>query len=88
MKINIIKPEDQNINREEISSWPIWTCDVSEFDWFYDEEERCLILEGEVYVTVNLESFHIQKGDFVEFPQGLKCRWKVIKPIKKHYSFG
>jgi uncharacterized protein len=88
MTIKIIKQEDQNINREKISTWPIWTCDVSEFDWFYEEKERCLILEGEVYVTVNNKSFHIQKGDYVEFPQGLECRWKVIEPIKKHYSFG
>jgi uncharacterized cupin superfamily protein len=23
----------------------------------------------------------------VVFPKGLKCRWKVAKPVRKHYSF-
>ena len=27
-------------------------------------------------------------GDFVVFPKGLKCRWRVIKPVRKHYTFG
>ena len=27
------------------------------------------------------------KGDFVQFPKGLKCRWQVTKSIKKHYQF-
>lgn len=88
MKIKIIKPENQNINRQEILSWPIWTCDISEFDWFYDDKECCLLLEGEVEISSSFENVHIEKGDYVEFPKGLNCRWKVIKPVKKHYFFG
>ena len=30
----------------------------------------------------------ISKGDYVIFPKGLKCRWKVMKPVRKHYNFG
>ncbi|RKX55019.1 MAG: cupin, partial [Thermotoga sp.] len=25
------------------------------------------------------------EGDFVTFPKGMKCTWKVLKPIKKKY---
>ena len=34
-----------------IKSWPIWTCNVSSFDWSYDDKETCFLLEGEVMVT-------------------------------------
>ncbi len=88
MKIKIIKPEDLTLERSEIESWPIWTCDVSEFDWEYSEKESCLILEGEVEVVTKDETVRIVAGDFVIFPRGLTCRWKVMKPVRKHYSFG
>ena len=68
-----------------ILSWPIWTCDTSEFDWEYEEKESCLLLEGEV--ETDLETVNFSAGDFVVFPSGLKCRWKVIKPVRKHYTF-
>lgn len=70
------------------ASWPIWTCPVSEFDWFYDEAEACHILEGEVEVIWEGGSARFGAGDFVRFPQGLSCRWKVSKAVRKHYRFG
>ena len=71
-----------------IINWPIWTSEVSEFPWKYDVEESCLILEGEVAVTAGSDSVEIKSGDFVIFPKGLSCVWKVTKPIRKHYKFG
>ena len=70
-----------------VLSWPIWTCDVSEFDWEYEQKESCLLLEGEVEVKTAIETVNFSAGDFVVFPRGLKCRWKVIKPVRKHYTF-
>jgi len=70
--------------------WPIWTCDVSEFDWDYTQTEKCLILEGEVTVSDRPESgqsVSFGPGDFVKFPVGLKCVWKVTEPVRKHYNF-
>ena len=83
MKIVIIK----NKNKEDYKDWSIWTCDPSEFDWEYTEEEHCYVLEGEVIVEGSENTVAISKGDYVIFPKGLKCFWKVIKPIKKHYIF-
>ena len=87
MKISIHKPSEKEISKKDVRSWPIWTCDVSEFDWEYDQQESCLLLEGEVEVTSDNEEVKFGVGDFVIFPGGLKCRWKVIKPVRKHYSF-
>ena len=87
---NIIIKQLSNdeIENMGIINWPIWTSEVSEFPWKYDVEESCLILEGEVYVTAGSESVEIKSGDFVIFPKGLSCVWKVTKPIRKHYQFG
>lgn len=78
--------EDQ-ISKREIRSWPIWTKEVSRFDWYYESDEECLILDGEVRVITDEGTYTIKKGDFVTFKQGLKCIWEVVKPIRKHYNF-
>jgi uncharacterized cupin superfamily protein len=70
-----------------MKSNPIWTCKVSEFDWYYDSEETCLIIEGEVTVLYDSKSVSFTAGDYVIFPQGLSCVWQVKKPVKKHYIF-
>ena len=87
INIEITKLPEQKIIDREIRSWPIWTCDISEFDWEYSEQESCLLLEGEVEVESDHETVQFSVGDFVVFPKGLKCRWKVTKPVRKHYSF-
>ena len=87
MKIEIIKLSGSKIAEKNIPSWPIWNCDVSEFDWEYSERESCLLLEGEVEVKSEFETVRFSAGDYVVFPKGLKCRWKVMQPVRKHYSF-
>ncbi len=82
----------QNLTSDEfekkgIESWPIWTKDISRFDWYYDTEEECYILQGEVIVETAEGNFTIKPGDFVTFKKGLKCVWDVKKPIEKHYNF-
>jgi len=87
MKIEISDIAENEISKKGVFSWPIWSCEVSEFDWEYDQQESCLLLEGEVEVKSEFETVRFSAGDFVVFPRGLKCRWKVIKPVRKHYSF-
>ena len=88
MKIEITKLTEDDIIKQNIRSWPIWTCGVSEFDWEYSEKESCLLLKGDVEVSSGFETVKFGVGDFVVFPQGLKCRWRVTSPVQKHYSFG
>ena len=87
MKIEIIKLSESKITEKNILQWPIWTCEVSEFNWEYSDEEACLLLEGEVEVSSEFETVRFSAGDYVVFPKGLKCRWKVMQPVLKHYSF-
>ena len=88
MKISITQLTETAKEEKNIESWPIWSCEISEFPWTYSDKETCLILEGEVIVTTDHEEVTIRHGDFVIFPKGLPCRWRVLKPIRKHYSFG
>ena len=83
MKIEIIKDK----NKKDYDSWPIWKCDPSKFDWTYDDEEHCFIIEGKVTVSGPVNTVEIKTGDYVIFPKGLKCNWEVHESIKKYYTF-
>ena len=87
MNIKINKLSNEEISDLGILGWPIWSCDVSEFDWKYSERESCLLLEGEVEVKSEFETVRFSAGNFVVFPKGLKCHWKVTRPVRKHYTF-
>jgi hypothetical protein len=83
------QPSQESLQKIGVFKWPIWTKEVSEFPWTYDESETCYFLEGEVIVTPeNGEPVQVGKGDLVTFPSGMSCTWKVNLPVKKHYQFG
>lgn len=86
-KVVIENFDDQTIENKGIRKWPVWEKEVSRFDWQYDGDEECLILDGEVVVETEEGVFHIKKGDFVTFKNGLKCTWDIKQPIRKHYNF-
>lgn len=71
-----------------VEAWPIWSKEISTFDWSYDQTEVCYVLEGEVIVTpTDGEAVTITEGDLVTFPAGMSCIWEVKSPIRKHYTF-
>jgi len=87
--IHIEKPSEQKLRDLNVRSWPVWEKEASEFYWNYDETEACYILEGDVVVTPdNGNPVKFGKGDFVVFKEGLQCKWKIIKAVRKHYKFG
>ncbi|MBN2119979.1 MAG: cupin domain-containing protein [Candidatus Omnitrophica bacterium] len=81
-------PSQARLDELGVKQWPIWTCDVSEFDWHYDDNEICYFLEGAVVVKAEGREFTIKKDDLAFFPKGLKCRWKVTTPVRKYYKLG
>ena len=85
--IIIEKLDRAQISERKIISWPIWEKEISRFDWEYDSDEECYILDGEVKVETDEGDVLIKTGDFVTFRKGLKCVWDVKTPIKKHYNF-
>lgn len=82
-------PAEEELKKLGVRSWPTWTKEVSDFPWSYDEQETCYFLEGEVVVTPEGGSpVKVGKGDLAVFPQGMSCRWKITKDVKKHYKLG
>ncbi|MCS7150985.1 MAG: cupin domain-containing protein [Endomicrobia bacterium] len=68
--IKILQPTKDELEKLKVYSWPIWECGVSKFDWEYDEDETCYILEGKVIVeTEDGKKYEIKKGDLVTFPK-------------------
>lgn len=88
-KIKIEKPKEEKLKKANVYNWPVWEKEISRFEWYYDEDETCYFIEGEVEVTTaDGEKYIIKKGDWVEFPKGLKCIWEVKQPVKKYYKMG
>ena len=83
-QIKITKPTEAELEQMGVKNWPIWTKEASKFDWHYDQQETCYILEGKVKVTAGDETVSFGPGDLVVFPEGLDCTWEVIEPVKKH----
>jgi uncharacterized cupin superfamily protein len=73
---------------QAMKSCPTWEKEPSEFPWHYDDQETCLVLEGEVTVETPEQTVSFGPGDLVVFPEGINCTWKVQKKIRKHYKFG
>jgi uncharacterized cupin superfamily protein len=87
MEPEIRKPSEDE--KKEAQTWPIWEKEISEFPWEYDMKETCFILKGDVIVSNEKgEEFHFEKGDYVIFPKGMKCSWKIKKDVRKHYKMG
>ena len=86
--IKVEKIGKDALEKVGVFEWPIWTKEVSKFDWEYDSGERCYFLEGKVTVTCKGgKAVSFGKGDFVIFPKGLACSWDVKEPVRKHYKF-
>ncbi len=83
------QPSQERLNQLGVSSWSIWTKEVSEFPWTYDEQETCYFLEGDVVVTPDEgEPVEMGKGDLVTFSAGMSCTWNIRSNVRKHYQFG
>ncbi|MBN2531148.1 MAG: cupin domain-containing protein [Deltaproteobacteria bacterium] len=87
--IQVIKQvSKEELEKQGISGWGIWSKEESRFPWTYDSTETCYFLSGEVIVTPDGgEPVHMGKGDLVTFPKGMRCTWDIRKAVRKHYTF-
>ncbi len=74
------------LDQMEVESWPTWEKEISTFDWHYEQNEVCYILEGKAIVTPNGgDAVEINEGDLVTFAKGLACTWDIKEAVRKHY---
>ncbi len=88
LKILVEKPSEKQLETMGVKKWPVWSKEVSSFDWYYEEQEVCYFLEGEVTEKTPDGEVAFGKGDLVTFPRGLRCVWNIQAPVRKHYKFG
>jgi uncharacterized cupin superfamily protein len=88
MEIKVEKPDAAKLAALGVDGWPVWSKEVSTFDWHYSSQEIAYILEGEVTVTPkNGKAVSFGVGDLVTLSSGLSCVWQVKKALRKHYQF-
>jgi uncharacterized cupin superfamily protein len=74
---------------KEAKTWGKWDSkNRKKFPYHYTSEERVLVLDGTADLTPDDGSpvVKIGKGDQVTFHVGFKCKWKITKRMKKHYT--
>ena len=63
MKVLITSPcSNSTIIQHGIKSWPIWECEPSKFKWNYDDNEICLIIEGQTKITTKNGDIYLNKA--------------------------
>lgn len=87
LEIVIRRPDEGELDRLGIDDWSPWSCEVSTFDWSYDDDETAYVLEGRVRVKTRWQEVEFGAGDLVRFPKGLSCTWTILEPIRKVYTF-
>ncbi|MFZ5803201.1 MAG: cupin domain-containing protein [Candidatus Omnitrophota bacterium] len=87
MKIKIEHPDQNQLKQRGVFTWPIWQKEPSVFNWFYEANEQCYLLEGKVTVKTVEGEVSFGQGDFVVFPKGLQCVWTIHERVRKHYAF-
>jgi len=86
-KVIFEKLSKQEFNERGISGGPIWSKEISRFEYTYAATEECYIIEGEFAVETDKKKYLIQAGDFVTFEVNLHCIWDIKTPVRKYYNF-
>mmetsp|Transcript_31461 Transcript_31461/g.67964 ORF Transcript_31461/g.67964 Transcript_31461/m.67964 type:complete len:184 (-) Transcript_31461:181-732(-) len=88
--ITIVPPSEVTSEyKTEAKTWTKWDSKSrKKFSYNYAATEQVLILDGSAELTPDDGSpaVVIGKGDQVTFHKGFKCKWKITKRMKKHYT--
>ena len=86
-KVITEKLTEQQLKNKGVFEWPVWEKEESRFDWYYDSDEECYIIQGEVVVETKEGKYILKPGDFVTFKKGLECVWDIKSAVRKYYNF-
>ena len=62
----------------------VWECTAGQFNWNYTEDETVVIVDGEVFITVNANAERrLGSGETAFFPAGTSCKWRIPDRVRK-----
>jgi uncharacterized protein len=76
-----------DVVKRGIKNWPVWEKEPSRYEWSYDCDEECYIIEGEFSIESEEGTFHYKAGDFITFKEGFRCVWDIRHDVVMHYNF-
>ncbi len=80
--------DDERKQELGLENWPVWSREVSKFDWSYSSTETGFLIKGELILHLSgKKTVELSAGDLVQFPAGLDCSWEILADLEKFYSF-
>ena len=94
-EFTVEKATAEQLAKMNVKKWPTWSTAGSEKYKVgvqsplkvYDGNELSYIIAGKMEITPQMTGVPVlvQAGDFVTFPDGFSCYWKVIEEVKKNW---
>jgi mannose-6-phosphate isomerase-like protein (cupin superfamily) len=94
-EFTVSKATEEQLKELDVENWPTWTTagnpkyEVGKTAPLkvYDCNELSYIISGkmEIIPQETGEPVLVQAGDFVTFPDGFPCQWRVLEEINKHW---
>ena len=70
---------------DEGASAGFWSCDVGRYEFYFGYDEFVYLIEGELEVSCEGQSYTLRPGDSALFPQGSTSIWHVKSKMKKYF---
>jgi len=74
--------EAQKLN---VATWEPWRGEKDKGLWKLEEHEVFYVTDGEVFITVDDEKYHLTKGWVASLAKDLVCEWDCPNFVTKNY---
>ncbi|PFA22656.1 methyltransferase [Bacillus cereus] len=69
-----------------VDTWEEGVGEPNKGTWHVEEQEVFYVTDGEVFITVDREKYHITKGWIVSLAKDLVCEWDCPVFLTKNYK--
>jgi hypothetical protein len=85
--VQVYRLSGDELDRQDMRGWDVWEKDASESECSYTMEEHCFVERGSARIIHRGATLDVREGDYVVFPVGMTCTWKVAGPLGVRYAF-
>lgn len=69
----------------KVEEWEAWVGEKDKGDWTLEEDEVFYVTDGEVFITVDDQVYHLTPGSVASLKKGLICEWNCPNFVKKNF---